>query len=196
MNPAPPLVAGVRLDPAAPVLWVESAVLELPPGCLCLLHTPEGRRSARLVVAPDQLLRAHPAVPGYTLLGELIPEEALEVEPASSLLATVEEALRGVESVSVSVAPDGSRISLLTGEPERLEGRIEELRSAVGVPVVVRDEAGRLRDPALPDLLQELTYGGETATVTGISVFRGTVTLQWPDGGTDEIPLAEIQGLL
>ncbi|MDP9383320.1 MAG: hypothetical protein M3Q29_24890 [Chloroflexota bacterium] len=185
-------VAGIRLQPSGPLLWVECAVSELQPGSLSLLHTPGGDRSARVMVAPQHVLTMASPLSGHLLLHELSEDEALTVEPAAALRDRVEEYLRALHGVRASVAPDGSRVTLLADTPE-LAGRVAgELSAALEVPVVVRNHSDRLPEPPLPELMQEITYGDKRVTVVRISVFRGTVTLRDASGETFDVPLSEL----
>ena len=185
-----PHVAGVRLAPRDPVLWVECDEPALPPGGLCLLDTPRGRRSARVVVAPQLVLQPGPVLAGYRVAGALTDEGALAVEPAASLLRAATDAVRPGDGTVVRVAPDGAQVTLLAERPGELAGVAAQLLDRLRVPVLVRGPAGELESPELPDLLEEVPYGGAYATVEGISVYNGHVTLRTPDGGTVQLPLA------
>lgn len=175
-------VAGVRAGRSGPLVWAACEPEQVPPGSLCLLRTPEGERSARVVVAPWQLVSPVPATPGYAVLRALTDEEALQVEPASGY--------RGrAPGFGVSPSPDGALLTLVPADPESPAPAIPPALLQEDTAVVVRDEHGRIPDPALPELLETIPYEGEAWTVTRISVFRAEVELTADDGRTTVVPL-------
>lgn len=182
----------MRLRPDSRLLWVESLQSRTPPGCLGLLDTPGGLRTAHLVVPPQLALVPGASSPDHVLLRPLSDEEATTYEPASSLQSMADTAIAGLAGVRARVAPDGSRVVLLASSPEGLPHAVRELTERLGVPVLLRNERAELPDPLLPELLQELEYAGETVVVEGISVFHGQATLRRPTGGTVKVPLSDL----
>ncbi len=183
-------VAGVRTEVGSPLLWVRCEPSELTTGCLGMVRTPYGERSARVVVAPQLVLHPGPVAQDYVLLGSLSNEEAFLVDPAASLRERA-VAIAGSE-VELRVSPDGSRITLVGPAPGRLEELARELRESLRVVVVVRDETGEVPAPPLPRLLEIIEYEGQPATVTRLSVFSQTVTLRAADGKEVTLSLPEV----
>lgn len=187
------VIAGVRLGPGTQMIWVESALSQLPPDHVCLLRTPEGERTATVVVAPQLLFGEAPVTPGFRLLRSLTGEEALSYEPAASIREAVARELGGLNHVRARVAPDGSRVTLLTDRAHALEEAAGRLMERLGIVVVLRNAAGMLPDPPLPELLAEVEWEGASFIVERISVFHGQLTLRKEDGETTTIPLADWQ---
>lgn len=185
-------IAGIRLSPSKPVLWTECHEPHLLPDSLCLIGTPEGPRSARCVVAPHLLLGEVTPLPGYQVLRPLTDQEALLTNPAGSLRQEIERTLQENEAeVQIQIEPDGSRALLLHPRGDTLNPLAEELTRRLGVPVLTRTLAGRLPDPPLPYLLQEVTYQDESVTVERISVFHGEITFLRRNGEAVTVPLQE-----
>jgi hypothetical protein len=171
------------------LLWVGCEPGDWQPGALILISSPEGERSARLVVTPAQALRPGPALAGYRALRALTPAQALLVPPAASLGRAAADRLAHIPDVAVCVAPDGSSLTLMARDPERLSPSLPELVDALGVPVVLRDPGGELPAPYLPPLLGRITHEGRPVIVEGLSVFHAKATLRPPGGEPYEVPL-------
>ncbi len=181
-----PAVVGVRLSPSSPVLWIDAGDAEFVSGSLCLLRTPEGDRSARVVVGSAQLASELVPLPGYKVLSLLTEEEARELAPARTIL----QQLDSVAQTDCRVHPDGSRLALLAKDDEAVAGLAVDLARTLRIPVVVRDQSERIPEVELPQLLQRVTYQGTEATVEEISVFRGEVVLRANSGAAITVPLA------
>ncbi len=178
------------MEVGSPLLWIHCEPSELPPGCLAMVRTPHGERSARVVAAPQLVLHPGPLAQDYVLLGPLSEEEALLVDPAASLRERA-AAIAGSE-VQLRVAPDGSRMILIGPASSPLEDLARQLRESLRVVVVIRDETGEVPAPPLPQLLENIEYEGEPATVTRLSVFSQTVTLRTADGEEVTLSLPEV----
>lgn len=178
-------IAGVRLARSGPLVWAACESGNVISGSLCLLRTPEGERSARVIVAPDQFVPPVPPAPGYAVVRALTDTEALEVEPASGL----RERAEGAAGFRASPSPDGGLVTLTAAEPESGASTVPPELLETDAAVVVRDDRGRIPAPELPELLEEIRYGGEAWTVTRVSVFRGEVELTTRDGRTAVVPL-------
>lgn len=185
-------VAGVSLTPGGPLIWALSDQRELPPGCLCLLTTPEGERSARLVVPPQLLRKPVEYQQGYILQRGLTEAEALVYEPAASLTQQLARKLGNWPGVRAHVTPDGSNVTLLAERPPAVTGLATAIMVRFQVPVVVRDQSGELPGRVLPGLLDEIAFGGESVTVQRISVFRGEITLRRAGGNELTVPLESV----
>ncbi len=178
------------MEVGSPLLWVHCEPSELPPGCLAMVRTPHGERSARVVVAPQLVLHPGPVAQDYVLLGPLSDEEGLLVDPAASLRERA-VAIAGSD-VKLRVSPDGSRIILIGLTPGPLEELARQLRESLRVVVVIRDEIGGVSTPPLPRLLETIEYEGEPATVVRLSVFSQTVTLRAADGKEVTLSLPDV----
>ena len=179
-------VVGVRLSPSSPVLWVDVGDGELVSGSLCLLSTPEGDRSAYVVVGSGQIVSELAPLPGYQVLASLTDDEARAHEPARTILQN----LGSVTQTNCCVQPDGSRVTLLAKDDEAVAGQVGDLAQTLRIPVVFRDRTGRIPEVELPQLLERVTYQGTEATIEEISVFRGEIVLRTDSGTTITVPLA------
>ena len=181
-----PAVIGVRLSPSSPVLWVAAENVELESGSLCLLSTPEGDRSARVVVGSGQIVSELAPLLGYQVLASLTDDEARAHEPARTIL----QHLASVTQTNCCVQPDGSRVTFLARDDQAIAGQLADLAPMIRIPVVFRDRTGRNPEVELPQLLERVTYQGTEATVEEISVFRGEIMLRIDSGTTITVPLA------
>ncbi len=182
-----PAVVCVRLSPTSPVLWVDARDAEFVSGSLCLLRTPEGDRSARVVVGSAQLASELVPLPDYQVLSLLTEDEARERAPARTIL----QQLGSASQIDCDVHPDGSRVTLLAKDDEAVAGLAANLARTLRIPVVVRDRTGRIPDIQLPQLMQRATYRDTQATVEQISVFRGEIVLRTKSGAAITVPLAD-----
>jgi len=182
-------VAGVRLAPYSPVLWVSAGDADLVVGTLCLLRTPEGDRSARVVVEPQQLLSEVAPLPGFLAISTLTHEEALGKAP----ITTLQPRLDQVAHPPCRIDADGSRVTLCASLDASTVPNAGELTRALRIPVVVRDAAGRLPERELPQLGQRVTYEDVAATVKEISVFRREIVLSTDTGELITVPLCGVE---
>lgn len=180
-------VIGVRLSPSSPVLWVDAGDTELVSGSLCVLSTPEGDRSARVVVGSGQIVSELVPLPGFQILSSLTETEARELAPARTTL----QQLGPVAQTDCRVHPDGSRVTLLARDDEAVAGLAVDLARTLRIPVVVRDQSERVPEGELPQLLQRVTYQDTEATVEEISVFRGEIVLRANSGAAITVQVAD-----
>lgn len=186
-----PAVVGVRLSPSSPVLWVDAGDVDFISGSLCSLRTPEGDRSARVVVGSAQLSSELVPLPGYLVLSLLTEDEARELAPARTIL----QQLCSVAQIACRVHPDGSRVTLLATDDEAIAGLAADFARTLRIPVVVRDQWERIPEVELPQLLQRVTYQGTEATVEEVSVFRGEIVLRTDSGTAITVPLANLASI-
>jgi hypothetical protein len=168
------------------VLWVDAGDVELVSGSLCLLSTPEGDRSAYVVVGSGQIVSELAPLPGYQVLASLTDDEARAHEPARTIL----QHLGSVTQTNCCVQPNGSRVTMLAKDDQAVAGQVADLAQTLKIPVVFRDRTGRIPEVELPQLLEPVTYQGTEATVEEISVFRGEIVLRTDSGTAITVPLA------
>ncbi len=162
------------------MFWVDAGDHDLVAGSLCLLHSPDGDRAARVVIEPKRLMTDVGPTPGYLVLSTLTDDEARAVHPSTTLPRSLNQATHP----SGQFAADGSRATLLAIPGTDTRSLAADLARALQLPVVVRDEDGHLPELELPQLLQRVTYYEVRATVEAISAFREEITLKTDSGET------------